>query len=144
MGLAGMNHEERFSSADWRARYRWPDPDLGWVGGLAGYPPDDSARGGRACPPGVVWPDEAWYAPPPGYEGRPYDSSKGGGEGPWRAGSVTETPLFVPKLVTETPSVTETGGDVTETPRVGGRPKKDGALTAAERMRLSRARKRGE
>ena len=59
-------------------------------------------------------------------------------------------PPALRKLVTKTP-VTETGGvtetvtetrPVTETGRKGGRPKKDGALSAAERQARRRARLR--
>jgi hypothetical protein len=104
---------ERMRPADWRDRYRWPDPEGGWSGPLAGYMPDDPARAGRACPPGVVFP-----------------------------GDVAETPPAVTKPVTKTPVAETPAAAVAETPGRVGRPKSDSALSAAERMRLSRARKK--
>jgi hypothetical protein len=179
MGLAGIDATtDRLRAEDWRDKYRWPDPDLGWVGGLAGYLPDSSARGGRACPPGVVFPGDAGYLPPPGMEGRHYDSAKVGGKPAYwlaqRGVSAAiaprewvmerdETPINSPaekarKLkiadglgvvkrasslldATEMPA---TEMPATETLQRKGRPKKDGSLSATERSRLHRARKRIE
>lgn len=38
--------EDRLRPADWRDKYRWPDPVDGWSGALAGYPPNHPIRGG--------------------------------------------------------------------------------------------------
>jgi hypothetical protein len=46
VSLAGIEND-RLRPEDWRDKYRWPDPDRGWEGGLAGYPPDHPARGSR-------------------------------------------------------------------------------------------------
>lgn len=42
--------EDRLRAPDWRDKYRWPDPDQGWSGPLAGYPPDHPIRAGRPIP----------------------------------------------------------------------------------------------
>jgi len=50
MGISGPDEEDRLRAPDWRDKYRWPDPDQGWSGPLAGYPPDHPIRAGRAIP----------------------------------------------------------------------------------------------
>jgi hypothetical protein len=42
--------DDRLRAPDWRDKYRWPDPDQGWSGPLAGYPPDHPIRAGRPIP----------------------------------------------------------------------------------------------
>jgi len=49
MGISGPE-EDRLRAPDWRDKYRWPDPDQGWSGPLAGYPPDHPIRAGRSIP----------------------------------------------------------------------------------------------
>jgi len=49
MGISGPA-EDRLRPYDWRDKYRWPDPDQGWSGPLAGYPPDHPIRAGRQIP----------------------------------------------------------------------------------------------
>jgi hypothetical protein len=74
-------------------------------------------------------------------KGRVTDTKYGrwytGHEAYWHALAVTKTPSVTETPVTETPSVTKT---VEEVVTRLGRPKKDGALSAAERKRLSRER----
>jgi hypothetical protein len=49
MALAS-DSPDRLRAPDWRDKYRWPDPDQGWSGPLAGYPPDHPIRAGRPIP----------------------------------------------------------------------------------------------
>jgi hypothetical protein len=49
MGISGPS-DDRLRAPDWRDKYRWPDPDQGWSGPLAGYPPDHPIRAGRPIP----------------------------------------------------------------------------------------------
>ncbi len=119
---------DRLRGDAWQDKYCWPDPDEGWSGALAGYPPDHKIRGGRLIPLHLV---ARRYLNDPRVLGyRKFFSGWGTSEF-----SVPVTSIAPEKEVVVVPE---------DSPRKTGRPPKgERPMGSTERSRLSRARKKG-
>jgi hypothetical protein len=164
MGIAGITDEDRLRAPDWRDKYRWPDPDQGWSGPLAGYPPDHPIRAGRPIPLHLIaqkyqQDEEVTRYQAMGLIGSHMSEKRTQGSGP-AGGDTPSLPLInTPEekarklgikrasslLAKSVPKVEDSGtleGNLgTVVPKRVGRPRSE--LSKAERQRLYRERKAG-
>jgi hypothetical protein len=158
--------DDRLRAPDWRDKYRWPDPDQGWSGPLAGYPPDHPIRAGRPIPLHLIakryqQDDEVTRYQAMGLIGAHIPEKRTQGSGP-AGGDTPSLPLLnTPAEKARKLAIADAlgierassllAGSVLESPIVGtdvpvkrgpGRPKSGTVLSEAERKRLYRARKK--